>query len=445
MKLKQHLISFCLVITTVVLISCSSGKSDDKSIIGNVRRRIIHELNESTLAKGDSIIAITGGMLIDGTGKSPIKDASIIIKNDKIIEAGERSSIRIPDDAKVIDARGMTILPGMFDAHYHNEASKDMPQLYVQHGITSVRDPGEWIESYHDVMTSGILLPRLFLTGPHINTFPPAYPEDAIIIQDNEEAKLAVDKLAHQGATAIKVYFGLSVGMIREVCKTAHAYGLPVTAHLEISNARDAIEAGLDGIEHVTSFGNVLIPPYDAEQYKIRVLADFNARKRGRYEMWNLIKLENNPAVDSLLLFLAHKKIFMSPTLAVFEKQSDHGDSVEVNAFQNMIRFVGMAKKAGVPIVVGSHTYVPYAENGFAYFRELELLHEAGLDPMEVIVAATMENARYFKVEERLGSIEPGKLADLVLIDGDPLKDIKSMRNVKRVMLNGKWLTTTHH
>jgi len=93
-----------------------------------------------------------------------------------------------------------------------------------------------------------------------------------------------------------------------------------------------------------------------------------------------------------------------------------------------------------VTIVVGSHTFVQYAEFGYAYFRELELLHEAGLAPMEIITAATLANARYFRVDERLGSIEKGKLADLILVKGNPLTDLKVLRNVNRVMINGVWV-----
>jgi imidazolonepropionase-like amidohydrolase len=156
--------------------------------------------------------------------------------------------------------------------------------------------------------------------------------------------------------------------------------------------------------------------------------------------VWNRINVPNNEVADSLCRFLAEKKIFLSPTLAAFEKRPGEGDSTEVNAFRNMLAFMGLAKKAGVRIVVGSHTYVAYAEYGYAYFREMELLHEAGLTPMEVIVSATMENARYFRVDDRLGSIEKGKLADIVVVDGDPMKDIRSMRNVKRVMINGAWV-----
>ena len=107
-----------------------------------------------------------------------------------------------------------------------------------------------------------------------------------------------------------------------------------------------------------------------------------------------------------------------------------------------MVKFVGKAKQGGVRMVVGSHTWVPYAEMGFAYFREMELLRDAGLSNMEIIQAATIENACFFRIEERLGSLEKGKIADLIVVEGDPLKDIKAMRHVKKVMLNGLWVSS---
>ena len=104
-----------------------------------------------------------------------------------------------------------------------------------------------------------------------------------------------------------------------------------------------------------------------------------------------------------------------------------------------MEAFVGVVKKAGGKIVVGSHSDVPHAQRGRAYQRELELLVESGLTPMEAIIAGTMENARYFRIDDRLGSVEVGKLADLIIVEGDPLTDISNMRHIKRVMMNGLW------
>jgi imidazolonepropionase-like amidohydrolase len=138
---------------------------------------------------------------------------------------------------------------------------------------------------------------------------------------------------------------------------------------------------------------------------------------------------------------IVDRGVVVSPTLAVFERQRGDKDTTDVHVigFQRMEEFVGLARKAGAKIVVGSHSDVPHAKRGWAYQRELELLVESGLSPLEAIVAGTMENARYFHIADRLGSVEKGKLADLILVEGDPSTNISDMRRIKRVMLNGIW------
>ena len=416
----------------MLLTACAVSQDPDAE-------RFIKEINYSEIATGAEVYALIGARLIDGRGGEPLENSCVIIRNGMIEAVGKDGEVDIPTEAKEVMLRGATMLPGLIDAHYHNEDSDTLTSLYLMNGVTSVRDPGEWIESYQHLRGRGRMIPRLFLAGPHLDQYPPAYPADSYIVRDAVEAALAVDYLAQQGATVIKVYYGLSVGMIKEVCRSAAKYGLPVTAHLEITDARDAINAGLDGIEHVTSFGLCLLPMREAEKYKQAVTADKNARRRGRYEVWASISMDGNPVVDSLIAFLAKRKTFVSPTLAVFERRPDRGDSIDVKGFKNMLKFVGLANEQGVRFVAGSHSYVPYAELGLAFQREMELMHEAGLTNMQVIVAATLENAKFFRIDDRLGSIEPGKVADVIVVKGNPLEDIRAMRSVTGVMLNGVW------
>jgi imidazolonepropionase-like amidohydrolase len=238
------------------------------------------------------------------------------------------------------------------------------------------------------------------------------------------------------------VYFRLPPEIIKEICKTAHQRGLPVVAHLEITRVTDAIIAGVDGIEHVTSFGSDLLPVYEAEQFIQSVVADNNARREGRYQVWNAVDIHGE-LVDSMLAFLQEYPVVVSPTLGAFEYRfgDEKTDTLKVRAFENMLIFVGKLHEAGVPVVVGSHSWVPYQkEVGWAYQREMELLVECGFTNMEVIKAATIGNAKFFRIEDRLGTIEVGKQADLVLITGDPLIDISAFYNVERVMLNGSWV-----
>jgi imidazolonepropionase-like amidohydrolase len=406
-------------------------------------QRSLREVNEVARPDGAKPMAIVGATLIDGRGGAPLADAVVVVRDERIVAVGKRASVNLPNEAEVVEARGLTLLPGFIDSHFHIDGDDKLPALFLTRGVTSARDPGQWIEAYDQVRQSAAPIPRLFLAGPHLDTPPPAYPADSFIVRDADETRLAVNRFIDQGASVIKVYFRLPLGLIKVVTETARARGVPVTAHLEIVDATDAIRAGVDGIEHVTSFGTSLMPLREAEKYRQAVIADNHARRDGRYKMWSEIDLDS-PRVKAALDLMVKRGTFISATLAVFERRTGDRNTTEmhVRGFKNMLRFVGMAKQAGARVVVGSHSSVPHAERGWAYQRELELLIESGLTPMEAMVAATMENARFFRIDGRLGSIEAGKLADLALVEGDPLKEIGALRRIKRVMLNGKWITS---
>lgn len=424
-----------LLILLLVLIFLATAIFAQKSV-----QKTIKPLNDAELPQGTGTIAIVDVNLIDGNGGQAIPNASVLIKGNKIIAAGSSKSIQIPQGAEIVQGKGMSLLPGLIDSHFHLDGAEDLPSIFLQNGITSIRDPGLWIEVYDQVRKSGKYNPRLFLSGPHLDGSPPAYPNDAYVVRDEAEAVKQVNEVADQGSTVIKVYFRTPPGMIKAITDAAHKRGIPVTGHLEITEAKHAIEAGLDGIEHITSFGLSLTPKREAEKYRQAMLADNNYRKQGRYLSWSGIDL-NSPAADSLTRFLVRKGTFVSPTLAIFEYQPGKGtvDSIKLKGFEKMMKLTSNLHKGGVNIVVGSHSMVPYAEKGWAYQREMELFVESGMSTAAVIHAATMENARFFRIENQLGSIEKGKLADLILVKGNPLEDIKVMRNIEKVMINGFW------
>jgi len=401
----------------------------------------LYEINKVAQPDQNHLVAIVGATLIDGRGGTPILDSIVLVRAEKIVSVGKRNTVNVPAGAEVIDAKGLTLLPGLIDSHFHIDGDDPLPALYLTHGITSVRDPGQWTEAYDVARKGPAPIPRLFLCGPHLDSPPAAYPTDSYIVRDAEETRNAVNRFADEGASAIKVYFRLPLALIRVVVETAHARGIPVTSHLEIVDASDAIRAGVDGVEHATSFGTTLLPLREAEKYRQAVLADNNARREGRYQVWSKIDLDSPRAAALFKLIVDHGTV-VSPTLAVFERQAGDKDTTDmhVRAFKQMEAFVGRAFQAGAHIVVGSHSDVPHAKRGWAYQRELELLVESGLSPMQAIEAGTLENARYFHAADRLGSVEPGKIADLLLVEGDPLQNISNMRNVKRVMLNGNWI-----
>ena len=434
-RLSGALLSIALLIYSNAFAQRRQGQASRAAKIS------VHEVNQPERPDANHVIAIVGATLIDGRGGPPIPNAVVIIRGEQIAAVGKRALISVPAGAEVFDGQGLTLLPGLIDAHFHIDGDDSLPALYLTHGITSLRDPGQWIEAYDAARKLSAPLPRLFLCGPHLDTPPPAYPADSFIVRDEEETRLAVNRFVDDGASAIKVYYRLPLALIRVAIETAHARGVPVTSHLEIVDASDVIRAGIDGVEHATSFGTALLPPREAEKYRQSVLADNNARREGRYQVWNSINLDT-PRARALSKLIVDSRIFVSPTLAIFERQTgDKGTTpVHVHAFKQMEAFVRLVHAAGAKVVVGSHSDVPHAKRGWAYQRELELLVESGLTPTEAIVAGTMENARFFRIADRQGSVEAGKLADLLLVEGDPLKDISNMRRVKRVMLNGRWI-----
>lgn len=418
-----------MVLTSLVMASAAAGQD------------AVREVNPPDAPSDTEVKAIVGATLIDGRGGTPIDDATVVVRGTRIAAAGSSVDVPVPESAARVDGSGLTVVPGLIDAHFHLDGHEDLPAQFLQHGVTSVRDPGAWIAAYDGVRRSEAPVPRLFLAGPHLDTPPPAYPKDAVIVRDEEETRLAVERAVARGASAIKVYFRLPLGLIETATDIAHEHGIPVTAHLEIVDARDAIGAGVDGVEHVTSFGTALLPAREAEAYRQAVLADNNARREGRYRMWSEADLDS-PRAREVIDLLASSGVFMSPTLGVFERRAgDEGvEEMHVKAFERMVAFVGMAERAGAVVVVGSHSMVPHAETGWAYHREMELLVEAGLTPMEAIVAGTSANARFFRIGDRLGTVEPGKQADLVLVEGNPADDISAMRRIRHVMLNGRWV-----
>ncbi|CAN5545170.1 amidohydrolase family protein [soil metagenome] len=427
-----------------LVLSCQNNiNSSPKEEIMSSTPHQIKAVNDEEIKEGTKTMAIIGATLIDGRGGAPVAESSVLIHGNKILEAGKKGVVEIPEDAEVVDAQGLFLLPGLIDAHFHLDGIKKLPHEFLMNGITSLRDPGEWIEFYDEERASDYPLPRLFLTGPHLDMPPSAHPKHSVLVRDEEEAIKQVYKMADQGASAIKIYYRLSLGIMSKICEAAHSIGLPVTAHLEISNAKEVVLAGVDGIEHVTSLGLSLLPGPAAEQYRQSVLADNNARRDGRYKVWNALDL-NTPQVHSLIYFLKDHQTFLCPTLAVFEYRLGEGkmDSVHANGFKKMQEFVGKAHQAGVRIVVGSHSIVPYAGKGWAFHQEMELLAESGMSSEDIIVAATMESARFFRIEHRLGSVEKGKVADLLLVKENPLADIKAMRSIHSVMLNGVWVNS---
>ena len=405
----------------------------------------LKEIDDPPAPESNYLQAVVGATLIDGRGGAALKNSVVVIRGNRIEAIGPRDLVPVPAGATVVEATGLTLLPGLLDSHFHTGGGVRMtliPGIFLRRGVTSARDPGRPFAHYDPIRALETPVPRLFLTGGHLDQPPPAHPSNAELVADEAEARAVVNRFVDAGGSAIKVYFRLPVELIRAVCETAKERGVPVTAHLEIVPADEAIRAGVTGIEHISSFGTALADPVYAQRFVSGTQSDNAFRREGRFELWNALDLENSSRSQELLKLIVKEGVFISPTLGIFEKRlgKEGATPVHAHAFQNMLKFTGMCHRAGAPIVVGSHNQLSTRPDGTAYADEMKLLVECGLTPMEAIVAATMNNARFFRVEDRLGSVEVGKLADLVLLEGDPLHDIGAMRNVQRVMLNGRWV-----
>jgi len=410
--------------------------------------------------------------VIDGTGARPMERARVIIEGDRIARIGPADAVALPADAERLDLAGHTMVPGLIDLHFHIENDPKLALRQLSHGVTAFRDPGQWNEKFEGLRrmmaSEQIPGPRIFTTGPHIDGEHPAYPADSVVARDPEEARRLAERNVQQGASALKIYFRLPFASAKAVIDVCQARGIPCTAHLEILDARELIAAGLHGLEHITSLGTSVIPQVEAEAYRQAVLANNDARRDGRYEVFARADLDG-PQAQALYAVLRERRPWIDPTLAVFERrppsprsgfggtrpQSPSGgfggtgappgttpEMIKVMAagFAKMKELTRRSGLEGARLVMGGHSTVPFAERGEAPWRELELLVESGLSPLEAITAATGTAAGFLYRGDQFGTLRPGLQADLVILRGDVSRDISAIRTVDRVMVRGKWV-----
>jgi len=387
--------------------------------------------------------------LIDGTGAAPRDSVRVTIEGNRIAAVEPAGAGSLRSNADVIDLAGHVVMPGLIDLHFHIERDPKLAIRQLVNGVTSFRDPGQWNERFEglkQIVTDEHLGgPRMALAGPHIDGEHPAYPADSVVARDADEARRAAERNVAEGASAIKIYFRLPLAGAAAVIGVCHAHNIPCTAHLEILDARDVLEAGLDAVEHITSFGTAIAEREQAEKYRQQVLADNAARRDGRYALFADARLDGSEA-ERLFGILERRRPFVNPTLAVFEvragvpREGGHLDpAVDVRGFEAMKRLTLDGFRHGARITMGGHSSVPFADRGEAPWREIELLVESGLTPLEALAAATSVGAASLRRDD-LGVIAPGKLADLIVLDRDPSIDIHQIRSVSRVMVDGRWV-----
>jgi imidazolonepropionase-like amidohydrolase len=399
----------------------------------------------------EQALVLDGAQVIDGTGAAPIPSARVVVEGGRIAAIGPIGRTPAPEGAARVDLTGKTIVPGLIDLHFHIESDPRLALRQLSHGVTAFRDPGQWDDKFVElrqmIAADHVKGPHIFTCGPHIDGEHPAYPNDAVVARDPDEARRLAERNVEWGATALKIYFRLPLESARAVIEVCNAHHIPCTAHLEILDAREALLAGLHGIEHVTSLGPSLLPARQREQYRQAVLLDNDARRIGRYRTFAQIDLEG-PDAKALYGVLRDRRPWLDPTLAVFERRADAPPEkasretvlMMVAGFENMKRLARRAAIEGARIVMGGHSTVPFGGRGEAPWRELELLVESGFTPLEAITAATGTAAGFLYREQELGTLRPGLAADLVVLDQDPLMSIRNIRTVERVMASGEWV-----
>jgi imidazolonepropionase-like amidohydrolase len=395
-----------------------------------------------TAQEGQEWLAIEGGTVFDGTGAVD-SGVVILIRGDRIEALGPPDQVRVPSQARRIDAQGKFILPGFVDLHFHYDPTQTpwLPLLFLAQGVTTMRDLGNWIDDNERWLATtrqqGFPTPRLIYAGPHLDGTNPAYPDHSYTLLDELDTRRTVRQLVANGSTSLKVYFRLPLNLARTVIEEADRLDVPVHAHLEIVDARDLIPLGLDGVEHTTSLSRSLLPDKESEAFRQTVLADNRARGPGRYRVWAGVDPEGERATALITLMREHN-VNLDATLAIFEPARGEGGREQGwAAFRNMAAFTVRYHREGGSLTIGSHGTVPNAAPGFAFQRELETHVEAGMTPADALQAATLIGAAALRMDDR-GTLAPGKLADILILDADPLQDIANVGRVHSVILGGK-------
>ena len=417
-------------------------------------------------------LALTHAKVIDGTGNPSKTDQTIIIIKGRIAAVGNSAGSKVPASAKTIDCSGKTIIPGMIMMHEHLfygeslppyyfglEMPLSFPRLYLAGGATTIRTAGttepqtdlnlkKWIDQ------GKMAGPDIDVTGPYIER--EFYPIPEIqFIKSPEEAEQEVDYWINRGCTSFKAYMNITRDDLKKVVATAHKNNLKVTGHLCSITYREAAELGIDNLEHG------FIPSSDFVTGKKENVCPFVAVTP------SLKSLElNSEAMKNLMLFLIEKKVTLTSTLPVFEPNTGREmvpgggenalappikevieknflaangkDSSDIALFKKEMAWEKMFVDLGGKLMAGvDPTGAGRTIPGYADRHVLELLVEAGFTFSQAVKICTLNAAEYLGREKEIGSIATGKRADLVLMNGDPEKEIKNVRNTETVFKNG--------
>lgn len=439
------------------------------------------------LAQGQepAALVIEGGTLIDGKGGAPVPDALIIIRGNKIETVSRKGQASYPAGAQVLKADGKFILPGLMNSHVHYQWW--MPELMLHYGVTTIFDiagSGQWGLAQREAIARGkVPGPRMFTTFESLLA---AWP--GLQVAGAAEGPMTVEKareVVRKNVAAKVDLFNLRRGLSREVFEAAvaeaHKAGLPVVAQAigpEVYG-KEAVLAGADILEHSAGLNISMtkdpskwkgwgedevhsldpVPFADMDEGKaeemIRLLVDRKValepdliaegrglqKRRGEFELEDRVLYEN-----PRLAYVPEDRRLKE--LGVYRELDDLEPAAmerRLKGFQNFMRFIGQYVRAGGRLLVGDDTS-SWAVPGTGVHHELQILVEdVGITPMQAIQAATRNPAEAFRVLDRVGTIEAGKFADLLVVSADPLQNIRNLQKIEWVIKDGKVADRTFH
>jgi len=415
-------------------------------------------------------LVLTHLTIIDITEGAPKPDMTVVITGAHITDLGEASKVSVPKGGRVIDASGKFLIPGLWDMHVH-WYGRDTLTLFTANGVTGIRQMfgNSDLLRWRDEIAKGSLQgPRMVVASPIIDGPQPVWP-NSISVRNEDEGRKAVTKVKKWGADFVKVYSLLPRDAYFGIADEARKQGLPFEGHVPFTvSAAEASDAGQKSIEHLTG---VILACSDQEtesrservnansqparaRPEVRAIETFSAKKEAelfarfiKNGTWQCPTLtvrrsaayqdDPNFRNDERLRFIP-RQILERWDMRIANRRPENYAN-EKRLFQKQVEVVGDMSRAGVLLLAGTDTGNPFCFPGFSLHDELALLVKAGLTPTESLRAATLNPAKFFGLDQTLGTIEQGKLADLVLLDANPLEDIRNTQRIDAVIMNGRF------
>jgi len=405
-------------------------------------------------------LVLEGGTLIDGTGKAPVANAVIVVEGSRIKTVGVRGQVPYPANANVIRLDGRTILPGLIDGHVHLR-DYQVP-MFLPYGVTTIADihnDTAWSIAQREALKSGrIKGPRLFVSGARVTGPLGAPTTDGSYVRDVEEARAYVRKLKAAGVDHIKVDLTITDEQLRAVIEESKAAGLPLLGHTR--NIKKAVDMGFRHMEHTDTMARALLeqegrqipngvaPESLVDPKLFPPLIEYFV-KQGVYVNPTLVLVWGASTDRARDWTAAAREVVKDPGLAFIPASAKEAWVREPGraraGYANVKEFLQKYSAAGGKVLAATDTgcceqIVP----GLSLHEEMQALTDLGIPPMKALQGATLWAAEVIGQQKDLGSVEPGKLADLTVIEGNPLADITATRHVRLVIKDGTVLDTTY-